>query len=181
MVVLVVLICTAISYGQDQKGKQYDKNGLSFDYAEGWMVLTDRSSADSQELSIADPETDAQVLIILMKKRVESKDPMADLKKQSVEPWLARMVQGYENNGIKVQREAAASEIAGQSAEGARLAFELDGQKGIGEAFWTVLDKRLLLTYFLRPERTAKKATVGWDLIRKSIKLETKTKLEPVK
>jgi hypothetical protein len=179
-VAMITILAIAAS-AQSDKGKQYDKNGISFEYGEGWMVLTDRSSADSQELGLADPETDAQILIIVTKRRVESKDPMTDLRKQSVDPWLNRMVQGYENNGIKVQREAAASEIAGQPVEGARLAFELDGQKGIGEAFWTVLDKRLVLTYFLRPERTAKKAMVGWDLIRKTLKLEpAKVKLEPI-
>ena len=96
---------------------------------------------------------------------------MPDLKKQVVDPWLTSLISQYTRVGIKVERSSAATEVGGEQAEGVRLKFSLDNQPGSGDVYWPLLDKRLVLIYFIRPDKTSEKAAGGWDAIRKSIRV----------
>lgn len=170
IVFLVLVSCSIASLGQEIK--RYSKDGVAFDYLASWEV-TDQTGPDLQQISISNTQTDSQILITVLRKRAESKDPMPALKKQVIDPWLTKLIGQYTQAGIKVERSPAATEVAGQQANGSKLSFMLDGQAGTGEAYWLLLEKRLFLLYIIRPEKMAEKATPGWDSIRNSLRIES--------
>jgi hypothetical protein len=163
---LIVLVCGGI--GLAQENKQFSSEGTSFKYPTEW-VLEDTSSADVQQISLYDKSDDAIVQIIVLKKRTESKTAMADLKKQVIDPWIEKLVNQYTTEGVSIHREPATDKIGEADAEGIKFKFVLDNQQGGGQAFWSLIDKRLVLLYFVRPDKTADKATAGWDALRKSL------------
>ncbi len=83
---------------------------------------------------------------------------MAELKKQVVEPWVAKLVGQYKATGINVVQSTATTDLGGQRAEGLRMKFFLDDTAGGAEAYWTLLDKRLVLAYFIRPRQSSRKS-----------------------
>jgi hypothetical protein len=170
-VISIGMITAVGHFGQNSDDKGYADNGISFDYKSDWELVAEPTT-DSQKITLSSKNADAQILIIVLRKRSESKDPMTDLNKQTIEPWLASLIAMYTGIGMPVQRTSISSDIAGQAAEGAKLAFFLDDIGGTGEAYWAMLDRRLVLTYFIRPDKMAAKANVGWDTIRKSLKVE---------
>lgn len=128
-------------------------------------------ATDSQQISLSNKESDSQLLLIVLRKQVNSKEPMADLKKQVVDPWVAQLINQYKVAGISVVREAAYAEVGGQQAEGMKLKFFLDNNPGGAEAYWVLLDKRLVMLYFIRPDKVSDKAEPGLEAIRKSLKV----------
>src|SRR5258708_33883310 len=117
---LLFAISAAAAVGQETK--KYANGGVTFEYLPAWE-LTEQSAADSQQISLSNKETDSQILVIVLRKQVNSKEPMADLKKQVVDPWLTQLISQYKTGGISVVREASTGEISGQQAEGMKLRF----------------------------------------------------------
>lgn len=154
-----------------QEAKTYSNAGVAFEYLSGWE-MTEQSVNDAQQISLANKDADSQILIIILRKQSDSKDAMAALKKKVIDPWLTELLDQYTKAGINFSREDSKTEIAGQVAEGSTLKFVLDEQPGRGEAYWIFIQKRLVLLYFIRPDKSAEKASVGWDTIRNSLRVE---------
>ena len=154
-----------------QELKRFSKDGATFEYTDGWEPV-DQSQPDIQQISIANEAADSQIRILILRKRSNSKDAMAELKRTVVDPWLRQLVGGYNYAGLKFEQTPANTEVAGTAAEGTAFKFQLDGQAGGSYVFWTLLDKRLVILYFIRPEKKAEQATPGWDAIRKSLRVE---------
>lgn len=175
LIIAACLLAIFIVSAKGQDSKKYSNGGVTFEYGSGWEP-TEQVSPDSHQISLSNKAADSQILLIVLRKRVETKEPRADLKKQVVDPWLAKLMNGYKDAGISVVREPANTEVGGQPAEGERLKFVFDGQLGGGEAYWALLDRRLVLAYFIRPDKTAEKASAGWNMLRKSLKVEAEKK-----
>jgi hypothetical protein len=169
---IFIAIVSSLAMAQESDLKKYAKNGVAFDFLDGWEA-TDQAGAGSQQISLANKETDSQILVIVLNQKIKTKDPLPELKKRVVDPWVTQLVHGYIENKIPLEQSPATTEIASQQAEGVRLKFFLDNQPGAGEAYWVLLDNRLVLTYFIRPDKTSEKAVRGWDVIRKSLHVET--------
>jgi hypothetical protein len=171
LVLPTVVFVVFASAARAQEKKQFSSGGTSFSYPAEWS-LEDKSSNDVLQLSLLNKGDDALVQVVVIKKKVESKTGMADLKKQVIEPWVGQLVKQYESGGVSITREPATDNIGESEAEGVRFKFAVDNQMGVGEAFWALVGKHLVLLYFVRPEKTAESATSGWDMLRKSLRTD---------
>ncbi|HKZ79334.1 MAG TPA: hypothetical protein VJ124_13730, partial [Pyrinomonadaceae bacterium] len=52
-------------------------------------------------------------------------------------------------------------DINGVMTEGAQLRFAVDGQPGITDVCWLVINQRLVQLFFMRPEKNATKAAIS--------------------
>jgi hypothetical protein len=167
-----VAFFAGLTTAQETDLKKYAKDGLTFEVPTGWEV-EEQPATGLQQIIIANKETDSQILLRVLNQKMESKDPMPELKKKVIDPWVTQLVDGYARNNIPLKQSPAATEVGAEKAEGIKLNFFLDDQPGGAEAYWVLLDKRLVLLYFIRPDKTSDKATLGWDAIRKSLHVET--------
>lgn len=174
LIILTVAMFASVN-AQSASQKQYLKEGISFDYEKGWEI-TEQAAPDKNQIALSEKATDSQILIVILKKKIDSKDPMPDLKKQVIDPWLSGLLANYKAAGVTVVRSAVSAIVGGQSAEGARLKFFLDDQAGGAEAFWTLVNKRLVLLYYIRPDKTAERSVAGWELVRTTLKVEAPAK-----
>lgn len=128
------------------------------------------------EIALADAGLDAQITLIVLRKPLESKD-IADARKRIVDPWLESLQKLYSGiAGITLARLDVKTDARGQATDGVQFKFILDGQGGMVEAYWVLLEKKLVLVYMVRPDRTAEKTGLNWDLIRKSLRLTEQNK-----
>lgn len=170
-----IALFTALAAAQETNLKQYANNGVTFSFPGDWE-MTEQSQLDMQRISLSNKETDSQILVTIVNQKTDSKEPMVELKKKVIDPWVKQLIEGYAKAQLKFKQEEATAEIGSEKAEGMRLKFYLDERPGTAEAFWTLMDKRLVLLYFIRPDKTSDKANVGWDAIRKSIRIDPAAK-----
>lgn len=158
-----------------QDTKRFTGRGIGFEYLPAWQ-LSQKAAKDTDEIALANAELDAQITVIVIRKPLESKD-IADARKRIVDPWLDSLQKLYSSiAGITLARFDVKTEAGSQATDGVQFKFILDGQGGMVEAYWLLLDKKLVLVYMVRPDRTAEKTVLNWDLIRKTLQLTEQKK-----
>lgn len=149
-------------------GKQLSKDGLSFNYPNGW-TLVDASNADAHNFNIGRADSDAQMRVFVFRTPVTTPERLAEAKKVLIDPYVASTMRQFEQMGAKPQKSPASTEIAKVASEGVRIAASLEGVPGAAEIFWGVVGNRLVVLTQLGPDRALKQASPAWDAIRNSI------------
>ena len=149
-------------------GKQLSKDGLSFNYPNGW-ILVDESNADAQNFNIGRADSEAQMRVFVFRTPVTTPERLAEAKKVLIDPYVASTVRQFEQMGAKPQKLPASTEIAKVASDGVRIAASLEGVPGAAEIYWSVVGNRLVVLTQLGPDRALKQALPAWDAIRNSI------------
>jgi hypothetical protein len=168
---LVMVTSTVWAQSPTDSAKQFSKDGLEFTYSPTWE-LSDQSNQVAQQLVLTEKNLDAQIMMIVRREAIGSAKEEERVKTAEVEPGINRLLKQYEDAAIKVERQPARGEVAGASADGAQLRFQVDGQPGATDIYWLVLNRRFVQLFFIRPGKTEKEASICWDLIRTSLKVE---------
>jgi hypothetical protein len=165
---LAVWSISALAQTPAADGQQLSKDGLSFNYPNGW-TLVDESNADAQNFNIGRADSDAQMRVFVFRTPVTTPERLAEAKKVLVDPYVASTMRQFEQMGAKPQKSPASSEIAKVASEGVRIAASLEGVPGAAEIYWGVVGNRLVVLTQLGPDRALKQASPAWDAIRNSI------------
>ena len=159
---------SGLSQTPPPQGKQLSKDGLSFNYPNGW-TLVDESNADAQNFNIGRADSEAQMRVFVFRTPVTTPERIAEAKKVLVEPYIASTLRQFEQMGAKPQKTTASTEIAKVASEGVRIAASLEGVPGAAEIYWGVVGNRLVVLTMLGPDRAIKQASPAWEAIRNSI------------
>jgi hypothetical protein len=168
IVLLAAWSMSALAQTPPAEGKQLSRDGLSFNYPNGW-TLVDESNADAQNFNIGRADSDAQMRVFVFRTPVTTPERLAEAKKVLVDPYVASTMRQFEQMGAKPQKSPASTEIASVASEGVRIAASLEGVPGAAEIFWGVVGNRLVVLTQLGPDRALKQASPAWDAIRNSI------------
>lgn len=154
-----------------QNNKHFTKDGLSFDYPDGWTI-TDQSNADAQQLILNRPDSNAQITVFVHRGKVNTPEKFALGKTKIVDPYLNHTEKQFEGMGAKPERVAATTQIAGAEAEGVRITAILDREPGEAGIYWVTAGERLVVLTLFGPDKAIKKAAPTWDAVRNSLKIE---------
>ena len=165
---LAVWSLSAVAQTPPADGKQLSKDGLSFNYPNGW-TLVDESNADAQNFNLGRADSDAQLRIFVFRTPVNTPERLAEAKKVLIDPYVASTMRQFEQMGAKPQKSPASTEIAKVASEGVRIAASLEGVPGAAEIYWGVIGNRLVVLTQLGPDRALKQASPAWDAIRNSV------------
>ena len=160
------------------EGKQLSKDGLSFNYPNGWTMV-DESNADAQNFNLGRADSDAQIRVFVFRTPVTTPERLAEAKKVLIDPYVNSTVRQFEQAGAKPQKSPASTEIAKVASEGVRIAASLEGVPGAAEIYWGVVGNRLVVLTQLGPDRALKQASPAWDAIRNSIAIADLTPAQP--
>lgn len=171
--VFVCLLALLIAFGATAQtaNKHFTKDGLSFDYPDGW-TLTDESNSDAQQLTLNRPDSDAMIKFFVHRGKVNTPDKLAQAKTKIIDPYVNYTEKQFVEMGAKPQRVDGTTQIAGADATGVRITAVLDREPGEAGVYWTALGDRLVVLTLFGPEKAIKKATPAWDLVRNSLKVE---------
>lgn len=172
LIACATLVCLFVIAVQPQgDARHFAKEGLTFDYANGWTI-SDESNSDAQQLTLNRANSDAQLRVFAHRGKVDTPEKFAQAKKAFIEPYLKSVNDTFVQMGVSPQSTPAAIEIGGAQAEGVRLKASLGGEPGEADVFWVTLGNRVVILTFFGPDAELRKATPAWDLIRNSIKIE---------
>ena len=166
------LVCLIAIVAQSQgDAKHFTKDGLVFDYSNGW-IIADESSTDAQQLTLNRTDSDAQIRIFVHRGKVDTPDKFAQAKKAFIDPYVKSVSNTFVQMGAKPETSPATIDIGGSSAEGVRVKASLSGEPGEAGVYWTTLNRRVVVLTFFGPDAALKKATSAWDMVRNTIKIE---------
>ena len=154
-----------------QNNKHFTKDGLSFDYPDGW-VITDESNSDAQQLTLSRADSEAQIKFFVHRGKVNTPDKLAQAKTKLIDPYLNYYDRQFASMGANPKRAAATTQMGGIDAEGVRITAVLDGEPGEASVYWTTVGERLVVLTLFGPEKAIKKAAPTWDTVRNSLKIE---------
>lgn len=154
-----------------QNNKHFTKDGLSFDYPDGWTV-TDESTSDAQQLTMSRPDSDVMIKFFVHRGKVNTPDKVALAKTKIIDPYLSYTEKQFVQMGAKPERAAATTQISGTDAEGVRITATLDREPGEAGVYWATVGERLVVLTLFGPDKAIKKAAPTWDTVRNSLKIE---------
>jgi hypothetical protein len=151
--------------------KHFSKDGLVFDYANGWSI-TDQSNSDAQQLMLTRANSDAQIVVFVHRGKVESPDKFAQAKKAFIDPYVKSMSDRFVQMGTTPKSSSANSQIGGLASEGTRIRASLGSEGAEASIYWVNLENRVVMLTLFTPDAELKQVTPAWDMIRNSLKLE---------
>lgn len=166
------LVCLLVMAVQPQgDAKHFTKDGLVFDYANGWTIA-DESNTDAQQVTLNRAGSDAQIRVFAHRGKVDSPEKFAQAKKAFIDPYVKSVSNTFVQMGAKPETTPATSEIGGAPAEGVRVKASLSGEPGEADVYWVTLGNRVVVLTFFGPDKALKQATPAWDTIRTTLKIE---------
>lgn len=165
---LLLFFVTASSQGDT---KHFAKDGLTFDYANGWNIA-DESNSDAQQLTLNRADSDAQIRIFVHRGRVDTPEKLAQAKKAFIDPYIKSVSDTFVQMGAKPESKPASMQIGGAQAEGVQLRASLSGEAGEATIYWLPLGNRVVVLTLFGPDTALKRAAPTWEVIRNSIKVE---------
>ena len=151
--------------------KHFSKDGLSFDYSNGWTIV-DESNTDAQQLTLRRDDSDAMIKFFVHRGRVNTPDKMVAAKSKLIDPYVEFTAKQFVQMGAKPERIPASTEIGGLPAEGIRIKAVLGNESGEAAIYWNIVGERLVVLTFFGPDKARQKATPNWDMIRNGVKVE---------
>jgi len=158
--------------------KHFAKDGLSFDYPDGWTVV-DESGVDAQQLTLNRNDSPAMIKFFVHRGKVNSPEKMAQAKAKIIDQYVGFTEKQFTQMGAKPTRTDATTQIAGLNAEGVHITAVLEGESGEAGIYWATVGERLVVLTFFGPDKALKKMQPSWDLIRNSLKIDANAKATP--
>jgi hypothetical protein len=155
--------------------KHFAKDGLSFDYPDGWTI-TDDSNADAQQLTLSRTDSSAMVKFFVHRGKVNTPEKLAQAKTKIIDPYVSFTEKQFMQMGATPKRADATTQIGGADAQGVHITAVLEGEAGEAGIYWATLGERLVVLTLFGPDKALKKAQPDWDLIRNSLKIDANAK-----
>ena len=171
LIIFATLVMTALIAQPQGNANHFTKDGLTFDYTNGWTI-TDESNSDAQQLTLNKANSDAQIRIFVHRGKADTPEKLAQAKKAFIDPYIKSVNDTFVSMGGKPQSTPASSDVGGAPAEGVRLRTSLSGEAGEASIYWLALNNRVVVLTFFGPDQALKQATAAWDTVRTSIKIE---------
>lgn len=175
LAIVMVASLAALVQTQEQPKPKVDtghfaKDGLSFDYPDGWEV-SDQSSAQLQYLTLS--KTDyAEILVRSPRAQIDSNEKEAQAKQLIQEGFVQAWAKNFADSGAKAESSSVSTEIAGGPAEGTRLSALLDREPGHVDVYWRLLGGRLVQLTIVGADKQIKRSEAAWNTVRNSIQIE---------
>jgi hypothetical protein len=169
LVALTFVCCTFALAQTPSNAKTFTKDGLLFDYPEGW-TLQDDSNGDAQQLTLTKSNSDVQMRIFVHRGRI-TQEKLADAKKAFIDPYVAATVKQFVAMGAKPDQSVDVSEIGGVKADGTIISASLGGEAGAAKIYWALVGQRVAVLTLFGPDNQIKQLAPAWDLLRTSFKV----------
>ncbi|HYJ45988.1 MAG TPA: hypothetical protein VEV81_05185 [Pyrinomonadaceae bacterium] len=169
----LLLLTTLMAQAQtpDPKAQHFNKDGLVFDYPNGWTV-SDESTKDAQQLTLGRSDSEAQIRLFVHRGKVDTPEKMAQAKKAFIDPYVASVNNIFVQMGAKPEQTTASTQVGTAAAEGVRVRASLSGEPGEATICWLTVGNRVVVLTFFGPDKALKKAAPAWDTLRNSLHVE---------
>lgn len=154
--------------------QHFAKDGLSFDYPAGWTMDESKTTGQMQYLTLG-KNGYATIMVRSPRAQVDSPDKETQARQLIQEGFVSAWAKNFTDNGAKPERTTMPTEIGGGAGECTRLSASLGGEPGRVDVCWRMIEKRMVQLAIVGSNRDIDHTVSAWDVIRKSIKIESAT------
>ena len=152
-----------------QTNKTFTKDGLSFDYPDGW-TLHDTSIKDAQQFTLTKADSDVQIGVFVHQGRI-TPEKLPDARKAFIDAYIAARTKQLQDMGAKTEQKPDTSEIGGVKADGVVVSASIGGETGAAKIYWAIVGQRIVILNLFGPDAQTKQLAPAWDLVRTSLKV----------
>lgn len=170
LLILLTLLVPA-RQAQAQTGvAHFSKDGLSFDYPEGW-TLEDKSKPELQHLVLRRPGTSALVMVVAQRELFQTVSQMFESRDAVTKPYVANVARllGAEVPDVK---ESQCLPLGNSLAVGFRMTGRVGEEQGTGEVYAVVMWQRLVHLVHARADKDEPSSAPGWRAVLDTLKVE---------
>lgn len=167
-----ILLFCCVSVQSQTDVKQFNKDGLLFEYVPGW-TLQDDSNADAQQVIFTRADSDAQIRVFVHRGRI-TPEKMAQARKSLIDSYIDSTAKQFISMGAKPEQSPDSTDIGTTKAEGVNIKAVLGGDPGAAKIYWALIGQRVVVLTFFGPDRDLKKHGAAWDRLRTSLQIEEK-------
>lgn len=173
-----LLVCASAS-AQTTPGGRYERDGLSFNYPDGWEV-EDRSNARAQHLILTRAGGSALIALIAYREPIVNPGQLSAAHRNIWRPYVTDMAAklGVEKN--PPWEETRCEKVGGFQAAGVRLGGRLGGEQTAGEVYALMLGRRFVNVFFVRHDKDEALESPAWKVLLESLKVEEPPNLPPL-
>ena len=168
---LLLIVLTAQAQTPAANTKHFDKDGLVFDYPDGWEIQ-DESNKDAQQLTLGRSDSEAQIRLFVHRGKVDTPEKMVQAKHAFIDPYIASVSNTFVQMGAKPEQTPASIQFGAATAEGVRLRALLSGEAGEAAIYWLPVGSRVVVLTFFGSDNSLKKAAPAFDTVRNSLRIE---------
>ena len=166
---LVAIFFISCVFANAQTPKNFTKDGLSFDYPDGWTFVDD-SNSDAQQFTLTKANSDVQIRGFIHKGRI-TPEKLPEAKLKFIDPYIAATAKQFVQMGAKPEQAPDTTEISGVKAEGVNITASLGGESGAAKIYWALVGQRVVVLTLFGPDKQLKQHAPAWDLVRTSLKI----------
>lgn len=171
LLAFLLLCALSVAAQTPADGKQFTKDGLSFNYPSGW-AFNDTSNADAQQMTFGRTDSDVQITVFVFRAPLTTPAKLAEAKRVLVDKYIASTTKSFEQAGAHPESSPTSTDIGGIKSDGVKIRASLDGVPGAAEIHSAIVGQRLVVLTLLGPDKALVKAAPAWDMIRTTIKVE---------
>jgi TonB family protein len=168
--ILFLLIAPYVAAQSSAGEKTFAKDGLSFNYPEGW-TLTDKSTPAAQHLILSKTNTTALIMIVAYRDLISNTEQFPVLIKSVTIPYVDNISKNFVAPGHSVQRDNPCIEIANAKVSGFRIRGSSRNEPSTGEVFGFSKARRFTNLMYIRADKDEPQASVAWNLLLKTINI----------
>lgn len=175
LILIAILFCLP-AFGQSPPSelKQFNKDGLTFDYPAGW-TLADKSTPQAQHLLLTRPGGSEVIVIIAYRDLVTSLPQFQAAQEAITEPYIKSVAEKFSPAGKPAVREPLCTEIGARNktVAGNRLHGSFNQQPSTGEFYSFLMRQRFVNLTYIRTDKDAAQGDPVWETIRHTLKIES--------
>jgi TonB family protein len=167
---LIFLCTTALAQSPASENKHFTKDGLSFDYPNGW-ALTDKSNPQAQHLILTRNGSSALIMVIAHRDLISGPEQLVAARAAITIPFVENVAQKLGVKEIPVWLNSNCVKVGNHSAVG----FVLHGRSGkeptTGEIYTLAPGRRFVNLVYIRAEKDDPADSPAWQAVRDSLKI----------
>lgn len=172
--IVVVLICSASSQSQSPapKTQHYSRDGLSFEYSDGWS-LKDNSNQLAQHLLLSRPGNASLIMVLAYRLLITKPEQLAEGRKDVTERFIEDAKRKLGAPAIKVQTSTAQLTVGEDTADGVILDGSIDGTETTAEVYSYLGKLRFINLAYIRSDKDSPQDDQSWLTVLRTLKIET--------
>ena len=172
--IALFFLSSAVAYSQTNPAdaKQFNKDGLMFNYLPSW-TLVDDSNGDAQQVTLTRTDSDAQIRVFIHRGRI-TPEKMPQARKAFIDTYIDSTAKQFIAMGAKPEQTPDSTDIGTTKSEGVNIKASLGGENGAARIYWALINERVVVLTYFGPDKELTKHQPAWDLIRTSLQIEQK-------
>lgn len=170
LILLTLLVMPASSSRAQTGVAHFSKDGLSFDYPEGW-TLEDKSKDEIRHLVIKRPDGSVILMVVAQRDPLQDYTQLHASRDAITRPYVANIARML-NAEVSSDSGMQCMPVGESLAVGRRMAGRLGQEPSTGEVYAVAKEHLLIHLFYVRQDKDEASGAAAWKTLTDTLKVE---------